>query len=118
MYQNALDTEAFINVEKITEGQDITAPQPTTEVTEGVSELFESNPKLANTVYEALGFKQSNIEKYKDAVDRQTFRHLDRVHYLEDWKTQEQPINVKNLNTYIKKIKSGTQEGKYEVNVY
>ena len=32
MYQNALDTEAFINVEKITEGQDITVPEVAPEV--------------------------------------------------------------------------------------
>jgi len=34
----------------------------TTEVKPGVEELFESNPELANEVYEALGFKQSNLE--------------------------------------------------------
>jgi predicted kinase len=31
--------------------------QPSTSVKEGVSELFDSNPELANQVYEALGFK-------------------------------------------------------------
>lgn len=34
--------------------------QQTTEVKEGVSELFESNPELANSVYETLGFKVSD----------------------------------------------------------
>ena len=31
---------------------------------EGISELFESNPELANEVYEALGFgKESNLSE-------------------------------------------------------
>ena len=34
--------------------------QPSTSVEEGVSELFESNPELANKVYEVLGFKTNN----------------------------------------------------------
>ena len=34
----------------------------TSKIKEGVSEIFESNSELANAVYEALGFKQSNIE--------------------------------------------------------
>ena len=29
----------------------------TPEIKEGVQELFESNPELANAVYKALGFK-------------------------------------------------------------
>lgn len=32
--------------------------EPVGEVKEGVPEIFESNPELANAVYEALGFKQ------------------------------------------------------------
>lgn len=91
-------------------------PMPT--VKPGVSELFDSTPELANAVYEALGFKKKNIEEYEDVVDKQTFQYLDRIQQLENWKTEPQPINVKNLDTYIKKITLGTQKGKYEVNVY
>lgn len=32
----------------------------------GVSELFESNPELANTVYEALEFKTNSLQAFKD----------------------------------------------------
>lgn len=35
-----------------------------TEIKPGVAELFESNPELANAIYEALGYKS----KYKDAA--------------------------------------------------
>ena len=43
----------------------------TVPIKEGVPELFESNPELANAVYEALGFKQvyhgsKTTEKYSD----------------------------------------------------
>lgn len=43
---------------------------------EGVSELFESNPELANAVYEALGFKQNinkEIAKSKNNTDEYRF---------------------------------------------
>ena len=36
-----------------------------TEIKPGVSELFESNPELANQVYEALGFEQSKTLESK-----------------------------------------------------
>ena len=39
------------------------------EVKTGVEELFESNPELANQVYEALGFNISNIEG-KKAIEK------------------------------------------------
>ena len=46
--------------------------EPTTSVKEGVPELFESNPELANAVYEALGFEVAteNIEIIPDAVGK------------------------------------------------
>ena len=46
--------------------------QPTSkgEVKPGVSELFESNPELANAVYEALGFiVKSKVETTKTSID-------------------------------------------------
>ena len=45
--------------------------QPSTSFKEGVSELFESNPELANAVYEALGFKEkslTNLEKVSNLI--------------------------------------------------
>ena len=43
--------------------------QPATNIKPGVSELFESNPELANDVYEVLGFKQGKtIPKKGDIV--------------------------------------------------
>ena len=45
------------------EGKTTETPQ-STQIKEGVPELFESNPELSNSVYETLGFKNfSNIEK-------------------------------------------------------
>jgi len=84
----------------------------------GVEELFDSNPELANQVYEALGFKKKNIKEYEDVVDKQTYQYLNRINELENWKSELQKIDVKKLDSYIKKISVGTQEGKYEVNVY
>jgi hypothetical protein len=44
---------------------------PVVEVKEGVSELFESNPELANAVYEALGFEQKQYaSKLKEISER------------------------------------------------
>ena len=44
----------------------LTQPTTTTtksQITEPVSELFESNPELANSVYEALGFNTINVSE-------------------------------------------------------
>jgi predicted NAD-dependent protein-ADP-ribosyltransferase YbiA (DUF1768 family) len=44
--------------------------QPSTSVKKGVSELFESNPELANAVYEALGFNQeSDLPTSKETIN-------------------------------------------------
>lgn len=83
-----------------------------------INTLFNENESLANSVYLAMGFEKKNIEEYEDVVDKQTYQYLDRVQQLEDWKIEPQPIIVKNLDTYIKKITLGTQKDKYEVNVY
>jgi len=42
--------------------KDIKLPSKETTIKPGVQELFDSNPELANQVYEALGFKKSNLE--------------------------------------------------------
>ena len=38
---------------------------------QGVEELFESNPELANQVYEATRFKQNNVEEFQGFWNRQ-----------------------------------------------
>jgi hypothetical protein len=38
---------------------------PVSEYKPGVQELFESNPELANQVYEALGFKKKILKNTK-----------------------------------------------------
>ena len=56
-YTNTKTGEQFLNldyVEPTATNQDVIP----TSIKEGVSELFESNPELANEVYEALGFGQ------------------------------------------------------------
>ncbi|MFA6621651.1 MAG: hypothetical protein WCV43_04800, partial [Candidatus Caldatribacteriota bacterium] len=51
----------------------------TSPIKQGVSELFESNPELANEVYEALGFGQeNNIEAKKDDIERRRREELKR----------------------------------------
>lgn len=56
---------------------------PTTTVKTGVSELFESNPELANDVYEALGFKQTitqdNNSYYRGQIDQPSFDKDDNL---------------------------------------
>ena len=50
---------------KATLGVEIEEKPQGVEAKAGVSELFESNPELANAVYEALGFSQNNVEAQK-----------------------------------------------------
>lgn len=50
------------------------------QVKPGVPELFESNPELANSVYEALGFGQENNTETKKAdIERRRQDHLNRA---------------------------------------
>jgi len=42
----------------------VVSNQPVSGIKQGVSELFESNPELANEVYSALGFDSVTIPKY------------------------------------------------------
>src|SRR5690606_4070190 len=52
------------------QAQPTTSQQPNITVKEGVSELFESNPELANEVYEALGFGQeSNLPTSDETIN-------------------------------------------------
>ena len=51
--QNEEDSEGIGNVSE----EDVVNLSPRENIKPGVSELFESNPELANSVYEALGFK-------------------------------------------------------------
>jgi len=49
--------EGSINV-----GEILKTPKTETNVKPGIQELFDSNPELANAVYEALGFNDNNFE--------------------------------------------------------
>ena len=75
-YIMALNPELVAKIAKYEEaiksGKAIVFTQPSASVKEGVPELFESNPELANAVYEALGFEVAteNIEIIPDAVGK------------------------------------------------
>lgn len=74
--------------------------QPVGEVKKGVSELFESNPELANAVYEALGFnqptytKQSLIDKYGEK-GKEIFDTLQSI----SWNLGPERYKVSSLST-------------------
>jgi len=53
VWQEKNNSDDFPTLEELRIGQEA----PIADIKEGVSELFESNPTLANAVYEALGFK-------------------------------------------------------------
>jgi ubiquitin len=56
------------------------------EVKSGVQELFESNPELANAVYESLGFKQFKFEhlsKYSNLSDFTLNKKEEAVNFLQ-----------------------------------
>ena len=54
------------------------AQQFNTTVKEGVSELFESNPELANEVYKALGFGQENNLSEKNIFTVEPIKSVDK----------------------------------------
>jgi len=55
----------------MSQGYTLETDETSTVIKPGVEELFDSNPELANQVYEALGFKQSNVEEFKGFWSRQ-----------------------------------------------
>jgi hypothetical protein len=55
---------------------------PAEEVKPGVSELFESNPELANSVYEALGFKFDKIENSNNITLEEEPTKDGRIHFI------------------------------------
>ena len=57
--------------------------QPVGAVKEGVEELFESNPELANAVYEALEFKQNNN---MFELSKEVQKELDNTNNSDDFK--------------------------------
>ena len=52
--------------------------QPSTSVKEGVSELFESKPTLANSVYEAMGFEQGGNLSEKNLFTVEPIQSVDK----------------------------------------
>jgi len=86
--------------------------------TEEVSILFKKSPKLAKQVYDVLGFRKKNVEEYEDVIDKQTYKFIERIQQLENWKLEPQKINVKSLDSFIKKITAGSQKNMYEVITY
>jgi len=56
VWQEKNNSDDFPTLEELRIGQEA----PIANIKEGVSELFESNPKLANAVYEALGLNTIN----------------------------------------------------------
>lgn len=74
--------------------------QPVVEVKEGVSELFESNPELANAVYEAAGFNNTLNFIY----DKRTGNLIDTVEKNKDiclftQKATSTYLKNKNINS-------------------
>ncbi len=66
-------------------------------IKEGVEDLFESNPELANQVYEALGFKTKD-----DNLDKITFEEIDSTTTHDYYTIQYEgnPIGKIDLNNY------------------
>lgn len=87
-------------------------------VKQGVEELFESDPELANSVYEALGFKQegSNIEILTSNYTRQSVQNDVNTLYLftDNAQRTSRPTakedNVDKNSWYYKKYKSQTNK--------
>jgi hypothetical protein len=104
----------------------LTTTQPSTSVKPEVSELFESNPELANQVYEALGFMSTTLleklsyktgkiynaagkEIFAGIVDGQVYINkelIDKYSNKEILDNQEPILNsiLKNLNVYDRLI--------------
>ena len=56
------------------------------EVKEGVSEIFESNPELADDVYESLGYFKATQQKFEtpEEFEKRTGRRMKMWEYMED----------------------------------
>ena len=84
--------------------------KPVEEIKEGVTELFESNPELANAVYEALGFVtplkalESNFKNVQERLDdlKDTFAENLVVSGLPFDYFKEVELNIDDLDLSIK----------------
>lgn len=88
MYKSALSTGLFKNAEKITS---INTTQPATEVTEGVSEVFESNPELAEigteeqyNAYLNTIFPESKVKDIVYHNTKEKFEEFDKTKLISD----------------------------------
>jgi len=92
------DYNRFIPYEYLTKETEV--KEPTTEIKPGVQELFDSNPELANQVYEALGFnqpaytKQSLIDNYGEK-GKEIFDTLQSI----SWNLGSERYKVFSLST-------------------
>jgi hypothetical protein len=72
VWQEKNNTDKFPTLEELGIGQET----PIADIKEGVSELFESNPELANAVYEVLGYGtsiiQDNKSYYRGQIEKPT----------------------------------------------
>jgi len=88
------------------------------DVTEQVEELFDSNPELANQVYEALGFKQDlSKSKQKDATrfakkDKRNIRALSAIN---KWK-EKNGVNYNPQEIYSRNQKIYSEIGRFKIN--
>ena len=66
-YHYMIEEELLTNEQFTKEGSDVkvTTPLNTIDVKPGVQELFDSNPELANQVYEALGLNTTIVQDNK-----------------------------------------------------
>ena len=88
--------------------------QPSTSVKEGVSELFESNPDLANQVYEAIGFVK-NLNKLK--VQDMKTKVSEKFSNLEDTRKElkEEITSDKSLSELEKNLLTKAIDGMFDI---
>jgi hypothetical protein len=80
--------------------------KPTQEVKPGVQELFESNPELANQVYEALGFgKNIEFSEEKEIEEFKKDKSTKELSFDEIFKNETDAVTLKlwqSLKPYIR----------------
>jgi hypothetical protein len=71
--------------------------QPTTSIKPGVQELFDSNPELADEVYEALGFFKSKQQKTEtpEEFEKRTGRRMKMWEYMKNMAPDDTEITDK-----------------------
>jgi hypothetical protein len=101
-------------------------PKLTNDIKPGVSELFKSNPELANAVYEALGFKKSpniNNVTFDEILEEVSFEEIinkdkEQLHNSNRSQIYLDLINKISPNTKFKIVKNLKIKGKSVSGVY